>query len=183
MYHENLLLTKFISLIKGDFTFSKVFIGWKKDYGENIALKVCSVLRDLGIEYVFDEPKGCDLAVMVGGDGTLLKFQSSLECPILGINPGKSVGYYMPINNVDFDKKLRKLIGGKEGKDYFVREYQRLETRVNKTLIPFLALNDVLVSPIYVRRILYSELVVNGKRTKECNSLILPIRCFTGTEL
>lgn len=153
--------------------FSKVFIAWKKDYGEKISLKACSVLRGLGIEYVYDEPKGCDLAIMAGGDGTLLKFQSSLECPILGINPGKSVGYYMPANNVDFEKKLRKLMDGEEGKDYFIREYLRLETKINKIPVPFLALNDILVSPIYVRRILYSELFLKGKRTKEANTGIL----------
>ena len=153
--------------------FEKVFIAWKKDYGEKVALGVCSVLRELGIEYVFDEPKGCDLAIMVGGDGTLLNWQSSIECPILGINPGKSVGYYMPANNMDFGKKLRRLIEGKEGKDYFFRKYPRLETRINNTPIPFLALNDVLVSPIYVRRILYSELRVKGKKTMEVNSGII----------
>jgi NAD kinase len=153
--------------------FEKVFLAWKKDYGEQVALKVCSVLRKMGIEYVFDEPKGCDIAVMAGGDGTLLNWQSSIECPILGINPGKSVGYYMPANNVDFGKKLLKIIHGKEGKDYFFREYPRLETRINKTRVPFLALNDVLVSPIFVRRILYSDLLAKGKRTREVNSGII----------
>ncbi len=153
--------------------FSKVFLAWKKDYGEQVALKVCSALRKMGIEYVFDEPKGCDIAVMVGGDGTLLNWQSSVECPILGINPGKSVGYYMPANNVDFGKKLRKLVEGKEGRDYFFREYPRLEARINKTRVPFLALNDVLVSPIFVRRILYSDLSVKGRKTREVNSGII----------
>jgi NAD kinase len=153
--------------------FLKVFIAWKKDYGEKVALKACSILREMGIDYVYDEPKGCDLAIMAGGDGTLLKFQSSLECPILGVNPGKSVGYYMPANNVDFENKFQKLIDGKEGKDYFIREYPRLETKINKTHIPFLALNDVLISPIYVRRILYSKLYLKGKTTKEANTGIL----------
>ncbi len=153
--------------------FSKVFVAWKKDYGEKVALRVCSILRDIGVEYVFDEPKGCDLAIMIGGDGTLFKWQSSLECPVLGINPGRSVGYYMSMDNKDFENKLRKLMEGEEGKDYFFREYLRLETMINKTRIPFLALNDVLVSPIYVRRILYSELRVKGKRTKEANTGIL----------
>ncbi len=153
--------------------FAKVFVAWKRDYGEPIALKACSILRELGIEYVFDEPKGCDLAIMVGGDGTLLKFQSFLECPVLGINPGRSVGYYMSMGDKDFEKKLRRLVGGEEGKDYFLREYTRLEARINKTPVPFLALNDVLVSPIYVRRILYSDLRLKGRKTRESNSGIL----------
>lgn len=153
--------------------FSKVFIAWKKDYGEKIALKVCALLRELGIEYVFDEPKDCDLAIMAGGDGTLLKYQSSLECAILGINPGMSVGYYLSANGRDFEKKLGKLFEGEEGKDYFIKEFARLETTINKVPIPFLALNEVLVSSIYVRRTLESELKLKGRITRERNSGII----------
>lgn len=153
--------------------FRKVFVAWKKGYGEKIALKAFSILRDLGIEYVFDEPRDCDLAIMAGGDGTLLGHQASLECPILGINPGKSVGYYMAADNRNFEKMLRRLLTGKEGKDYFFREYPRLETSINKIRLPFPVLNEVLVSPIYVRRTMYSKLILKRKKTLECNSGII----------
>jgi len=153
--------------------FSKIFISWKRVYGEKLALRVCAVLREYGIPYAFDEPKDCDLAIMVGGDGTLLKHQASLECPLFGINPGKSVGYYLVMGNGNFERRLRKVVDGEEGKDFFVREYPRLEVSINRTQIPFLALNEVLISPIYVRRTLDSELSVKGKKTKERNSGIL----------
>lgn len=153
--------------------FTKVFVAWKKDYGEDTALEVCSVLRELGVEYVFDEPKDCDLAVIAGGDGTLLKYQSALECPMLGINPGKSVGYYMKMKRRGLRVKLRKVIGGKEGKDYFVTEYPRLEVEINRAPMAFLALNDVLVSATYTRRLLDSELKAKGKTTRERNTGIL----------
>lgn len=153
--------------------FSKVFLAWKKNYGEDIVLKACSILREMDVEYVFDEPKGCDLAVMIGGDGTLLKFQSPLECPILGINPGKSVGYYMNAGNGNYASKLRRVLEGKEGRDYRLKEYQRLETKINKTKIPFLAINEVLISPIYVHRILDSKMTAKGKTSLERNSGIL----------
>jgi NAD kinase len=153
--------------------FSKAFIAWKKDYGEKIALAVCEILRQHGVEYAFDEPKDCDLAITIGGDGTLLRYQSSLECPILGINPGKSVGFYLSANSKDFRKKLEKLLEGVEGKDYFIREYLRLETDINKVPTPFYALNEVLVSPIFVRRSFDSSLSAKGKTTVEKNSGIL----------
>jgi NAD kinase len=153
--------------------FSKVFIAWRKDYGEKIVLRVCELLRQRGIEYAFDEPQDCDLAIMVGGDGTLLKYQASLECPMLGINPGKSVGYYMSAKGSDFEKKLRKLLEGEEGKAYFVKEFTRLEASINQTPLPFLSLNEVLVSPIYVRRIFESTLSAKGRRSEERNSGIL----------
>jgi NAD kinase len=153
--------------------FSKVFVAWRKDYGEKIVLRVCGMLREAGIAYVFDEPGDCDLAIMVGGDGTLLKYQSPLGCPMLGINPGESVGYYMSANGRDFEKKLRRLLEGEDGKDYFIKEFTRLETTINKIPLPFLALNEVLISPIYVRRAFKSELNVKGRTTKEKNSGIL----------
>ena len=109
--------------------FSKIFVAWKKGYGEKIALKVCEILSRYGVDYVFDEPGDCDLAVMIGGDGTMLRYQSPLGCAILGINPGRSVGYYMAANGKDFEKKLTKLIEGEEGKDYFIREFTRLAIR------------------------------------------------------
>ena len=153
--------------------FTKAFVTWKKGYGEDIALKVCSILRDLDIQYGFYEPRGCDLAIMIGGDGTLLRNQSFLRCPIFGINPGRSIGFYMAAGRKDFEKGLRKILTGSEGRDYFVKKFLRLETSINGTEIPFLALNEVLVSPIYARRILDSELKIKRERTRESNSGIL----------
>jgi NAD kinase len=49
----------------------------------------------------------------------------------------------------------------------------RLETKINGVKIPYMGMNDVLVSPIYVRRILDSELRVKGRKSIERNSGIL----------
>ena len=153
--------------------FSKVFIAWKKNYGEQIVLRVCSMLREAGVPYVFHEPQDCDLAITVGGDGTVLMHQSSLECPILGINPGKSVGYYTTAHAKDFESKLKRLLDGKAGKDYFIREFTRIEAMLNRKLLPFKALNEILVSPIFVRRMLNSSLEISGKKSLERNTGIL----------
>jgi len=153
--------------------FSKVYITWKREYGEQIVLKLCSMLREYGIAHVFDEPQDCDLAIMVGGDGTMLKHQSFLECPMFSINPGKSVGHYSTATGGDFVKKVRKLFGGREGKDYFIREFTRLETVINNTKMPFQSINEVLVSPIYVRRLMKAELTIDGRKTRERNSGII----------
>jgi NAD kinase len=153
--------------------FSKIFVAWKKNYGEKIALSVCSILRSFDLDYTFDSPKNCDLAILVGGDGTVLKHQTSISCPIFGINPGKSVGFYMGANFKDFEKKLRKILAGKEGKDYFIFKFSRLKAEINKIPLPFHALNEILVSPIYTRRILNAELKIKGKISKERNSGII----------
>jgi NAD kinase len=79
----------------------------------------------------------------------------------------------MRADSLDYEKKLLKLISGKEGKDYFVYELMRLETSVNGKKLDAIALNDVLVSPIYVRRIMDSEMTVKGKKSRERNSGII----------
>jgi NAD kinase len=153
--------------------FSKVFINCKKDYGENIKNAVCNILDELGIKHTGKIEKGIDLAVLIGGDGTLLKYQSKLNCPVLGINPGRSVGYYMSAGPNDFLNKLLRVLNGKEGKEYFVHKLMRLETRINGNPLKELALNDVLVSPIYARRILDAEVRIGKEKSLERSSGIL----------
>lgn len=153
--------------------FSKVFINSKNSYGRDIKRRVEKLLDRLGIDYVYENLHDVDLAILIGGDGTLFGNQSFLECPILGINPGHSVGFYMAADKKDFEDNIRRVLLGKEGKDFFIHNFMRLETRINQTKIPYIGMNDVLVSPIYVRRILDSELRVKGKKTNERNSGIL----------
>jgi NAD kinase len=153
--------------------FSKVFINSKNAYGGGIKRRVEKILDKLGIDYVYENLHDIDLAILIGGDGTLFGNQSFLSCPILGINPGKSVGFFMSASNRDFEEKVRRVLLGKEGKDFFIHNFMRLETKINGVKIPYIGMNDVLVSPIYVRRILDSELGVKGKKTVERNSGIL----------
>jgi len=150
-----------------------VFIRAKEGYGDEIKEKVIKLMKEYGMKIVDDSEKA-DLAIMIGGDGTLLKYQSTLKCPILGINPGQSVGYYMKANDKDFEKKIIKILEGKLGSDYFIFDLMRLETYVNDRQLKFLALNEVLISSIYTRRILKAELEVNGKMSIEhCSGIII----------
>jgi NAD kinase len=153
--------------------FSKVFINSKNAYGRDIKRSVERILDKLGIDHVYENLHDIDLAILIGGDGTLFGNQSFLSCPILGINPGHSVGFYMSANNRDFERKVRRTLLGKEGRDFFIRKFPRLETKINRTKIPYIGMNDVLVSPIYVRRILDSELRAKGRKSIERNSGIL----------
>ncbi|NIO21143.1 MAG: hypothetical protein GTN76_10485 [Candidatus Aenigmarchaeota archaeon] len=153
--------------------FSKVFINSKNAYGRDIKRKVERILNELKIDHVYENLHDIDLAILIGGDGTLFGNQSFLECPILGINPGYSVGFYMSAGRKDFERKVRKVLLGKEGKDFFIQDFMRLETKINGVKTPYIGMNDVLVSPIYVRRILDSELRVKGRKTTERNSGVL----------
>jgi len=150
----------------------KFIVRTKDGYGRDIRKGVIEILKKNRADYTEKLEPGCDFAIVIGGDGTLLRDQPELDCPVLGINPGKSVGYYMTAGRKDYEKKVLKLISGKKGRDYHIYNLMRLGAEVNgKKMAP--ALNDVLISPVYVRRILESSLSVGGRKTMEMNSGII----------
>jgi NAD kinase len=151
----------------------KFIVIGKEVYGEEIRKDVVRILEENGAEHTSKIEPGCDFAIIVGGDGTLLRYHSEMGCPVLGINPGKSIGYYMCADNNDYGKKVLSLVNGKVGKDYFVYRLSRLEASVNGKTMPVLALNDVLVNPIYVRRIMESVLTLDKKESTEKNSGVI----------
>jgi NAD+ kinase len=145
----------------------------KDKYGRDLMEEAAKLIEEAGASWTPQIEKGCDFVIVFGGDGTLLRDQSLLDCPVLGVNPGKSVGYYMKAGRGDFKKKIKILIRGRAGKDYHLHDLSRLQASLNGQVLPVLALNDVLVSPIYVRRMLKSKLSVGGKSSVERNSGII----------
>jgi len=153
--------------------FKKIYVNCKKDYGQDIKNDVFNILKDLDLKVVKKPKDDIDLAILIGGDGTLLREQCNIHCPILGINPGASVGFYLKSNKDDYKKKIVQIVTGKHGKDYFVHSLTRLETKLNGKLIQYKALNDVLISPVYVRKILDAELIATFKKSLERNTGII----------
>jgi NAD+ kinase len=145
----------------------------KEGYGEGVKRDVIGILRESGAQVTERFEKGCDFAIVIGGDGTLLRDQPELECPVLGINPGGSVGFYMTASRKDYRKRVKALLSGNEGKDYFIHRLMRLEATVNGRRVPGLALNDALVAPTHLRWILESSLTVDGNGSRERNSGII----------
>ncbi|UCD03066.1 MAG: NAD(+)/NADH kinase [Candidatus Aenigmatarchaeota archaeon] len=151
----------------------KFIVKHKEESGYEIREKIVNFLEKKGAEWTSDTAAGADFAIIIGGDGTLFRFNAEIKCPVLGVNPGQSIGHYMRACRDDYEKKLLKLIKGKKGKDYYVYDLLRLETRVNGKKMRATALNDVLVSPIYVRRALKAVLKAGGKLSEETNSGII----------
>jgi NAD+ kinase len=152
---------------------TKVFVSCKMEYGRIIKEEVKNMLRQAEVSWTETPEDDVDLAILIGGDGTFLKSQWRLKCPIMGINAGKSVGFYMTSCPEDFRENLFKVLKGVESKDYFVHRLPRLRAELNGESLPQLALNEVLVSPIYSRRIFDSEITVKGEATLERGSGIL----------
>ncbi len=151
----------------------KFIVKKKEGHHGELAGKVRSFIEENGAEWTGDIAEDADFAIIIGGDGTLLRYNSRLKCPILGVNPGHSVGHYMMACADDFGKKILRLMKGREGKDYHVYRLVRLETAVNGKSMDAAALNEVLVSPIYVRRALKTVLEAGGKKSSETNSGII----------
>ncbi len=151
----------------------KFIIKHKHGHGKGLRNDIIGFLEKNGAEWTEKTEEDADFAIIIGGDGTLLGHNSGLICPVLGVNPGHSVGHYMRACADDFEAKIAKLINGKEGDDYHVYSLLRLETEVNGRKMDATALNDVLVSPLYVRRALKAVLEVNGKKSSETSSGII----------
>ena len=151
----------------------KILIRSKDGYGAELKDKVAGYLGSLGHDIIYDLGESCDYAIVIGGDGTLLRDHSKLFCPVLGINPGKSVGFYMAACDRDYKARLDALLSGKEGKTYLISRIMRLEAEMNGKRIGNLILNEILVSSVYVRRIFESRLTMAGRETSERNSGII----------
>ena len=89
----------------------------------------------------------CDLAVVVGGDGTMLGIARQLarhDTPLVGINQGR-LGFITDIALDGFEAKLGAILAG----DYREEKRTMLEggvERAGATIFESLALNDVIVS-------------------------------------
>jgi NAD+ kinase len=124
------------------------------------------ILLDQSIAGIFPEPPhpvadrqtladSCDLAIVVGGDGTLLNAARSLAesgIAVLGINLGR-LGFLVDVSPEDMTQQLQKILAGD-----FIEEQRTLlhatVTRNDEVLSETSALNDVVVHKKDVARMI-----------------------------
>ena len=97
-----------------------------------------AVAREAGVELVADEATAADLAVVLGGDGTMLRaLQRFLGTgvPVFGVNFGR-VGFLASVDKDDLEDGLRRAFSG----DFAVVELATLEVDVDGKSVP--AVND-----------------------------------------
>jgi NAD+ kinase len=97
------------------------------------------VARETGVELVGDDADGVDLAVVLGGDGTILRaLQRFLGTgvPVFGVNFGR-VGFLATVEGEDLEEGAARAFAG----DYRVVELATLEVDVADRCLP--AVNDV----------------------------------------
>ncbi|MGH8245760.1 MAG: NAD(+) kinase [Gammaproteobacteria bacterium] len=144
---------------------------------------VIKLLKARGIEIILDEgcagllpdsglksappdrlPKGCDLAITIGGDGTMLRAARLLadrDIPLLGINRGR-LGFLADIPAHSVESEIQQILDGNFVEDERFLLHCRLE-RDRKALLENDALNDVIIQKWHIARLIELETYVNGK--------------------
>jgi NAD+ kinase len=142
------------------------------------------VLPDHGLAVASREQIGerCDLAIAVGGDGTLLAAGRSLaryDVPLLGINLGR-LGFLTDISPQEFEQKLDEILAG----NYVVEERFLLHCSIirdGEHISESEALNDVVVHKWEVARMIEIETRVNGQFVQTLRSDGLIVSTPTGS--
>jgi len=133
-----------------------------------------SILLDAGIADMFpgnDYPVAeradlagrCDLAIVVGGDGTLLNAARSLAehgVAVLGVNLGR-LGFLVDVSPEDMPRQLELILGGD-----FIEDDRTLlhatATRNGTALSESSALNDVIVHKQDIARMIELDTYIDG---------------------
>lgn len=109
-------------------------------------------------------PEGAECAIVLGGDGTLLKAAGDLmgrEIPLLGVNLG-TLGYLAEVEIGNIEQALDKLLCGeytKEARMMLAGDVFHAGDR----LVQEFALNDIVISRCGSLQILHFNIYVNGR--------------------
>lgn len=126
--------------------------------------------------------KRCDLAVTVGGDGTLLDAARGLvdfEVPILGINLGR-LGFLVDISPNEMSERIIEILNGDFEEEHRIILNTSIEHGDNPTNASD-AFNDVVIHKWEVARMIETETYINGKFLNSMRSDGLIVSTPTGS--
>ncbi len=131
--------------------------------------RVRAVAHDVGVRLV-DDPAGAQLAVALGGDGTILRTLARLlgtEVPVIGVNFGR-VGFLASIAPDDLEGGVRRAFAG----EYLTVELPTLEARLDGET--YVAVNDVVATSSTLGRMVELSWAVDGEDlgTVPCDGMI-----------
>jgi len=124
--------------------------------GDHDAVEICEDERDAS--------QGCELAVVIGGDGSILRAVEltwSHETPILGVNLGH-VGFLAEAEPEDTDRTVAAIVAGR----YTVEDRMTLDVRVYRDGVPVattFAVNEASVEKAARERMLEVVVEVDGR--------------------
>ena len=141
-------------------------------------------IPDSGLETVSDEqiPLRCDLAIAIGGDGTMLKASRLLadhEVPLLGINRGR-LGFLADIPADSVEDHLKHILDGNYIEDNRFQLNCRVD-RCNETVMENDAFNDVIIQKWNIAKLIELTTYVDKKLVNSQRSDGLIIASPTGS--
>ncbi len=113
---------------------------------------------------IIEVPEGVECAIVLGGDGTLLKAARDMmdcEIPLLGVNLG-TLGYLAEVEIGNIESALDKLLCDEYKKEERMMLSGVIHQEEGKTIRNF-ALNDIAISRCGSLQILKFDIFVNGK--------------------
>lgn len=172
-----------------------IVVGKDNQKAEDLKSKIQAYLVQKGHKVSFDEFKGADFIVTLGGDGTLIHAACTnleLGIPVVGINLGK-LGFLTAAEADDWQEALNKLIDGK----YFISERMTIEAEVVEgsellaagkrltrnqkpvTSYKYRAVNEVVIKGLY--RVVDLEVTVKRQKFLESSGDGVIISTQTGS--
>jgi len=137
-----------------------------------------ALLPDAGLRTVTDHdlPNSCDLAIAIGGDGTILKAAHLLanhRIPLLGINRGH-LGFLADIPAEYVTEQLEQILAGNYVEDERFQLHCQVD-RDNRTVINSDAFNDVVIQRWNIAKLIQLTTYINGKlvNTQRSDGLII----------
>jgi NAD+ kinase len=122
--------------------------------------RVHAVAERAGVELLFDGGQaGADIAVVLGGDGTMLRGLARFledRVPVLGVNFGR-VGFLTAIEGADVEAGLTRVFAG----EYRVVELPTLEVEVGGERN--VAVNDIVVTSAELGRLIELAHAIGGE--------------------
>jgi NAD+ kinase len=131
--------------------------------------RVRAVARQAGVELV-GEPHGAEIAIVLGGDGTMLRTLARLletDIPVIGVNFGR-VGFLASIRPGDLERDLARVFAG----EYRTVELPTLQVELNGG--KHVAVNDVVTTSSTLGRMIELSWAVGGEElgTVPCDGMI-----------
>ena len=146
--------------------FRRVLLIGKKGSAEiEASLKeLAAFLRKRGCEVVGEGETRADLAIVIGGDGTMLTAARDLvrhHVPLVGVNQGR-LGFMTDIGQHDMQSGVATILDG----DYSVEERTLLDAdiqRQGKSVLRTIALNEAVIGKGSQGRLIEFELSIDGE--------------------
>jgi NAD+ kinase len=160
------LITKPSDMLLGDTV--RALLAYLRARGHEVLVDQSAgpLLRHTGLNSVSRDEiaRRCDLAIVVGGDGTLLHAARSLidyEVPLLGINRGR-LGFLADISPDDMLSRLDEILGGRYKEDHRHLLHASVQ-RAGKITAQSDAFNEVVAHVKGSVRMIELEIYIDGR--------------------